>query len=132
METKVSQIQTFPKPTHEHCQKIITKRQSIALENQRTTAANLVPLLLWQETASALEPSLYHIYSMKRFAFKKPCRATSFTVKWHAAYSGEGALLLHSTINPVAFLTNIMSSNSVSAIQGQVPELPPAHQLVYC
>lgn len=34
-----------PKNAYEYCQEIITKRQSITLENQRATSVSLVPLL---------------------------------------------------------------------------------------
>lgn len=49
----ISQIQTFPKPTDEYCQEIITRRQSITLENQRAASVGPVPVLAVAGTTGA-------------------------------------------------------------------------------
>lgn len=49
----ISQVQTFPKNTYEYCQEIITRRQSITLENQRATPVAGVPVLAVAGTTGA-------------------------------------------------------------------------------
>lgn len=123
----ISQVQTFPKNTYEYCQEIITRRQSITLENQRATPVAGVPVLA---VAGTLEPSLHRVSSMKRFALKKPYQAMSFTVTQHAVHN-RGGCQPYSTINLVAFLTNVLSPHSVSPTWGKCQNChPPASSFI--